>query len=158
MKREAPTPDAMPSRIREMPTWLISRAYAYSHRLLADGFATAGVRGHHYRVLAALEELGPASQAELGRRTGIDRSDVVAVLNDLAARGLIERSPDPADRRRNIITMTPAGGEELGTLDEILAAVQEQVLTPLSAAERKQLVGLLARLLEHDAQASRTAS
>jgi DNA-binding MarR family transcriptional regulator len=80
------------------------------------------------------------------------------VLNDLAARGLIERSPDPADRRRNIITMTPAGGEELGTLDEILAAVQEQVLTPLSAAERKQLVGLLTRLLEDDAQASRTAS
>jgi DNA-binding MarR family transcriptional regulator len=152
MKREPPTPGAMPARIREMPTWLISRAYAYSHRLLAAGFATAGVRGYHYRVLAALQEFGPASQAELGRRTGIDRSDVVAVLNDLAGRGLIERSPDPADRRRNIITMTPAGAEELGTLDEILADVQEQVLTPLSAAERKQLVGLLTRLVEHDAE------
>jgi DNA-binding MarR family transcriptional regulator len=153
MKREPPTPDAMPSRIRELPTWLISRTYAYSHRVLAEGFAAAGARGYHYRLLAALEEFGPASQADLGRRTGIDRSDVVAVLNDLAGRGLVERSPDPDDRRRNIITMTRAGGTHLRTLDEILAGVQEQVLAPLSAAERTQLVGLLTRLLEHDAQA-----
>ncbi|MCW3063186.1 MAG: hypothetical protein JWN32_358, partial [Solirubrobacterales bacterium] len=42
MKREPPAADAMPfSRILEMPTWLITRAYAYSHRLLAEGFAAA---------------------------------------------------------------------------------------------------------------------
>jgi DNA-binding MarR family transcriptional regulator len=151
MKREAPTADAMPSRILEMPTWLISRAYAHSHRLLAEGFAAAGVRGYHYRLLAALEEFGPASQAALGRRTSIDRSDVVAALNDLAGRGLIQRSPDPDDRRRNIITITPAGTEQLRTLDQILAGVQEKLLAPLSAADRTQLVGLLTRLLEHDA-------
>lgn len=142
----------MPSRILQMPTWLISRAYAYSHRLLAEGFAAADVRGYHYRLLAALEEFGPASQAALGRRTSIDRSDVVATLNDLAGRGLIQRSPDPDDRRRNIITITPAGTEQLGTLDQILAGVQEKLLAPLSAADRTQLIGLLTRLLEHDAQ------
>jgi DNA-binding MarR family transcriptional regulator len=152
MNREPPTADAMPSRILEMPTWLISRAYAYSHRLLAEGFAAADVRGYHYRLLAALEEFGPASQAALGRRTSIDRSDVVAALNDLAGRRLIQRSPDPVDRRRNIITITPPGTEQLRTLDQILARVQEKLLAPLSAADRTQLIGLLTRLLEHDAQ------
>jgi MarR family transcriptional regulator, lower aerobic nicotinate degradation pathway regulator len=152
MKHEPPTADAMPSRVAQMPTWLISRAYAHSHRLLVEGFASAGVRGYHYRLLAALEEFGPASQAALGRRTSIDRSDVVAVLNDLAARGLIERAPDPDDRRRNVITITPAGTEQLRTLDEVLAGVQEKLLAPLSPADRTRLISLLTRLLEHDAQ------
>jgi DNA-binding MarR family transcriptional regulator len=148
MKRAHPAADAMPSRIQEMPTWLISRAYAHSHRLLTDGFAAAGVRSYHYRLLAALEEFGPASQADLGRRTSIDRSDVVAALNDLAGGGLIDRSPDAGDRRRNVITITPAGIEKLRALDEILGGVQEKLLAPLSADERTRLVELLTRLLE----------
>jgi len=152
MKREHPAPEAMPSRVAEMPTWLISRAYAHSHRLLVEGFASAGVRGYHYRLLAALEEFGPASQAALGRRTSIDRSDVVAVLNDLAARGLIERAPDPDDRRRNVITITPAGTEQLRALDEVVASVQEKLLAPLSPPDRTRLVRLLSAVLEPDAR------
>jgi DNA-binding MarR family transcriptional regulator len=140
----------MPARILELPTWLISRAYAHSHRLLAEGFATADVRGYHYRLLAALEDFGPASQAALGRRTSIDRSDVVAALNDLAGRGLIQRSPDADDRRRNVITITPAGIKQLRTLDKIVAGVQEKLLAPLSARDRTQLIRLLGRLLEGD--------
>jgi DNA-binding MarR family transcriptional regulator len=152
MKREPPTADAMPSRVVEMPTWLISRAYAHSHRLLAEGFGAAGFRGYHYRLLAALDEFGPASQAALGRRTSIDRSDVVAALNELAGRGLIKRSPDPDDRRRNIITITLAGTKQLRTLDQILAGVQEKLLAPLSPADRTKLIGLLTQLLDHDAR------
>jgi DNA-binding MarR family transcriptional regulator len=152
MHREPPTADAMPARILQAPTWLITRAYAYSHRLLAEGFAAAGVRGYHYRLLAALDEFGPASQADLGRRTGIDRSDVVAALNELADRGLIQRSPDPDDRRRNVITITRAGTKELPTLDRILDGVQEQLLAPLSAADRTQLIELLTRLVERPAR------
>jgi DNA-binding MarR family transcriptional regulator len=153
MKREPPTSEAMPSRVVDKPSWLITRAYAYSHRLLAEGFATADSRGYHYRLLAALDEFGPASQAALGRRTGIDRSDVVAALNELADRGLIRRSPDPDDRRRNVITITPAGTEKLATLDEVLAGVQERLLAPLSAADRTRFVRLLRQLLEDDARA-----
>ena len=152
MKRAHPAADAMPSRIQEMPTWLISRAFAHSHRLLAEGLAAAGVRGYHYRLLAALEEFGPASQAALGRRTSIDRSDVVAALNELADRGLIQRAPDPDDRRRNVITITPAGTEQLQALDEVLAGVQEKLLAPLSASDRTKFMALLTRLLEHDGE------
>ncbi|MEA2341518.1 MAG: hypothetical protein QOG11_1595, partial [Solirubrobacteraceae bacterium] len=71
---------------------------------------------------------------------------------ELAGRGLVQRLPDPDDRRRNIITITPAGTEELQTLDEILAGVQEKLLAPLSAADRGRLVELLTRLVEHDAR------
>jgi DNA-binding MarR family transcriptional regulator len=117
--------------------------------------AAADARGYHHRLLAALEEFGPASQAVLGRRTGIDRSDVVAALNELAARGFIQRSPDPDDRRRNVITITPAGTEKLETLHQVLAGIQDKLLAPLPAADHTKLIELLTRLLEHDASTRR---
>jgi DNA-binding MarR family transcriptional regulator len=145
----SPAGDRTPARLTSKPTWLISQAAMHGHRLLTDGLAPAGSRGYHYRLLAALEEFGPASQARLSGRAGVDRSDVVAALNDLAARGMVERTPDPADRRRNIVTITPAGRAHLRRLDRLLAGVQDELLAPLSPAERAQLVRLLTRILEH---------
>jgi DNA-binding MarR family transcriptional regulator len=135
-----------PNRVAPRPTWLLSRANARSHRLLADAFTAEGVRGYHFRLLAALEQYGPASQADLGRHTGIDRSDVVASLNDLVASGLARREPDPADRRRNIVTMTKHGATALAHLDSVLDDVQDAVLAPLTANERKSFVRLLTKL------------
>jgi DNA-binding MarR family transcriptional regulator len=146
MGSEQPYGEPMPARVRELPTWVIARAAARSHRLLSEGFATAGVRGYHYRLLAALQEFGPASQADLGRRTAVDRSDVVAVLNELAGRGLVERAADAQDRRRNIVSITRAGSKQLRALDGVLGAVQERVLAPLTARERTQLMRLLDRI------------
>ena len=141
-----------PARLRNAPSWLISQASAYSHRLVSDGFAAAGARGYHFRLLAALDEYGPSSQAALGRSTGIDRSDVVAALNELAAKGLVERAPDPSDRRRNVITLTPDGSRHLTELDEVLAGIQDDLLAPLGASERAQLTGLLTRVIDHHAR------
>jgi DNA-binding MarR family transcriptional regulator len=136
-----------PSRIRDRPTWLISRAYARSHGLLNDGFAAsgAGLRSYHYRLLAALEESGPAS---LARSTSVDRSDVVTVLGELERLGLIERTVDPNNRRRNIVSITRAGSEQLRALDHVIDAVQDRVLAPLSQNERRQLTKLLRRLVD----------
>jgi len=137
-----------PDRMKDLPTWLLSRAFARSSALLAEGFRTDGdgLRGYHYRLLAALDQWGPASQADLGRDTGIDRSDVTAVLGELEARRLVERTTDPAHRRRNIVTITSAGMQALNELDAVVGEVQETVLAPLSPAQRRQLVGLLRRL------------
>jgi MarR family transcriptional regulator, lower aerobic nicotinate degradation pathway regulator len=145
--------DAMPSGLRQKPTWLISQISMHAQRLLTERLAASGSRGYHYRLLAALHEFGAASQAELGRRTGMDRSDVVAALNELAGHGLIRRSPDPADRRRNIITVTPVGTAHFQQLDSLLGGVQDELLAPLAPAERKQLIELLTRVLRHHAGA-----
>jgi DNA-binding MarR family transcriptional regulator len=124
----------------------LSRANARSQQLLAQAFEAEGVRGYHYRLLAAIEEHGPTSQADLGRQTGIDRSDVVATLDDLVDRGLAQRRPDPVDRRRNVVTLTARGRRMLTRLDEVVDDVQDELLAPLTRKEREDLVRLLAKL------------
>jgi DNA-binding MarR family transcriptional regulator len=141
-----------PARIRDRPTWLISRTCARSHRLLNDGFAASdtGLRSHHYRLLAALEEWGPIGQADLGRGTGIDRSDLVTWLGELERRGLSERTVNPTNRRRNIVTITPAGKRQLRALDKVIDGIQGRVLAPLSQRQRSQLIRLLRKLVDSE--------
>jgi MarR family transcriptional regulator, lower aerobic nicotinate degradation pathway regulator len=143
--------DATPARLRDMPSWLLGQTAMHAHRLVVERLAAARARGYHYRLLAALEEFGPASQAALGRRIGIDRSYIVEAVNELANGGLVERARDPDDRRRNVVTITPAGVRQLRLLDEVLAGIQDEVFAPLSADERAQLARLLARVLDHHA-------
>ena len=135
-------------RMGERPTWLISRAYLRATGLLQEGFAAEGdrLRGYHYRLLAALDEFGPASQAALGRGTGIDRSDVTAALVELEERGLVERNVNPADRRRNVVSITAAGTRRLAELDTVVDTIQERLLAPLSEEERRQFVTLIRRI------------
>jgi DNA-binding MarR family transcriptional regulator len=146
-------PGRTPTRVKDRPTWLISRAYARSSGLLNAGFEAhgSGLRSYHYRLLAALEEWGPASQADLGRSTGIDRSDVTAALTELESRNLIERTVDPEHKRRNIVTLTPEGREQLRDLDTVLDAIQDELLAPLNATQRRQFITLMSRLLDDSA-------
>ncbi|GAB2912040.1 MarR family winged helix-turn-helix transcriptional regulator [Streptomyces mayteni] len=148
-----PTPsggaERAPARLREKASWLITHTATPAGRLSAEAFAAVGARRYHYPLLAALAEFGPASQAALGRRCGIDRSDVVAALNELVAAGQVVRSPDPADRRRNVITLTPAGEQQLTRADEVLGKAQDALLAPLSGAERAELRRLLTLVLDH---------
>ena len=139
---------AAPARLRALPSWLVNQVALAANRAVAEGLAAAGTRRHHYSLLAALDDVGPTSQAELGRRTMIDRSDMVAAVNELAEQGYVERTPDPADRRRNVVSLTPAGGRRLRQLDRLLAKVQDDILAPLPAEDRTRLVALLTRLVE----------
>ncbi|MDP9869303.1 MULTISPECIES: MarR family winged helix-turn-helix transcriptional regulator [Streptosporangium] len=139
----------LPQRLRTLPSRLTNQAALTANRIVDQALAQAGVRRYHYKLLAALEEYGPGSQAALGRRTGIDRSDMVAIVNDLVQRRLLERAPDPEDRRRNIITITATGREQLAHLDRLVATAQDEFLAPLPAADRRSLVDLLTRLIDH---------
>jgi DNA-binding MarR family transcriptional regulator len=141
-------------RLDSLPTWLLSRSSGRAHRLLSDAFAASGARGYHYRALAALEDLGPASQATLGRRAALDRSDVVATVAELEVDALVERTPDPDDGRRKIVSITSAGRRRLRRLDESVASVQDDLLAPLSANERAELIRLLGAVAGAEAEGS----
>jgi DNA-binding MarR family transcriptional regulator len=146
------TEGVAPSRLRALPSWLVNRTAAQANRLVGAVLAAADARRYHYAVLAALDEYGPASQAALGRRCGIDRSDMVATVNELTERGFVERAPDSTDRRRNVVMLTRAGTGQLRKLDRTLARAQDGLLAPLSSADRAQLVDMLTRIVDHNSQ------
>ncbi|MFI0733472.1 MarR family winged helix-turn-helix transcriptional regulator [Streptomyces sp. NPDC021225] len=145
----SPTPEPVPARLRAIPSRLLAGAALVADRLVSERLAAEGAHKWHFAALVALAEAGAASQAELGRRTCIYRSDMVAVLNELADAGCIRREPDPVDRRRNVITLTPAGRRRLERLDTVIADAQRELLAPLTPAQRDELPRLLAVLTEH---------
>ncbi|GAA1931845.1 MarR family winged helix-turn-helix transcriptional regulator [Streptantibioticus ferralitis] len=142
------TDDALqpPARLRGLVSWQASKASTLGARLTARRLPL-GARAD-FAVLAALEEYGALSQADIGRRLGLDRNDVSGVLNRLEGRHQVDRQADPANRRRNVVTLTAAGRQHLEELQQHTDAVQDELLAGLDAAERQQLHSLLAKLLD----------
>ncbi|MGK5631266.1 MarR family winged helix-turn-helix transcriptional regulator [Streptomyces sp. URMC 123] len=145
-----------PSRIRTLPSWLLGRAAARGHRLVAEALAREGMRMTHHAVLSAVAELGPVSQAELGRSLSIDPKDMVAILNDLQDDGLITRAPDPGDRRKNAIALSESGERRLARTEKLGREANEELTAALSPAERAQLLDLLRRVVDPEEPCAET--
>ena len=145
-----------PERLRTLPSRLLNLAAGYAQRMVSDRLATVDARKWHYATLAALAEFGPDSQSGLSDRTGIYRSDLVATINELTARGFVVRAPDPADRRRNAITLTDEGRRHLKRLDGLLADGEAEFLAPLSETDRAELMRLLTLLVRYHSRGNRS--
>ncbi|MEV0972153.1 MarR family winged helix-turn-helix transcriptional regulator [Microtetraspora glauca] len=136
------------AHIQSLPSWLAGQVAARGRSLVAEAIAEEGLKLPHHAVLAAVSEYGPVAQADVVRRLGFDAKDVVLLLNDLEEAGLAVRDPDPQDRRKNAVTVTPAGARTLKRCAELAERANAALLAPLSAAEGQQLVELLARVYE----------
>jgi DNA-binding MarR family transcriptional regulator len=147
--RHSPDDASTPERLRALPSRMLGLAAVYAQRLVGDRLATLDSRKWHYATLAALEEFGPDSQSGLSDRTGIYRSDLVATINDLTTRGFVVRAPDPADGRRNAITLTDEGRRHLKRLDVLIADAEAEFLAPLSEADRAELTRILKLIVGH---------
>jgi DNA-binding MarR family transcriptional regulator len=126
---------------------VVFRSYAKAARA-AFTDVPGGPRG--YQVLAAAARSRPGSQQELASHLGVDRTVMTYLLDDLERAGLIERRPDPADRRARRIAATGRGAALLGDLDYRLRAAEDGILGGLgSAADRQEFRALLQRLATH---------
>lgn len=139
-----------PLRLQALPSWLAAQMARRAQRLVEETLAHEGARRQHFVVLTSLAEQGPASQADLGRRLWIDRSDLHAILNELESRGQVARVRDETDRRRNVVALTRTGRSALSRLDKRVDAAQDALLAPLSAAEGRELRRLLERVTQGD--------
>jgi MarR family transcriptional regulator, lower aerobic nicotinate degradation pathway regulator len=137
---------SVPSRIRALPSWLLGRAAARGRGLVAAALARHDMKMWHHVVLAAVADLGPIAQAELGRTVSLDPKDMVGILNDLQTAGLVVRAPDPADRRKNAVSLTAEGERRLEECTKAGKRANDELLAPLSAAERKQFLEMLQRI------------
>ncbi|MEV7181657.1 MarR family transcriptional regulator [Kitasatospora sp. NPDC093679] len=143
-------PIDVPPSLLDLSTYLLSRTGKAARTRLAERLARRGLRLWHLAVLAALADFGPHVQRDLSVRLSVDPSDIAKVVDELAAAGWVDRSRDPADRRRIRVTVTDPGRTALRELQAEAEAVQAELLAPLSAAERTRLHGLLRRLFDGD--------
>lgn len=90
-----------------------------------------------YMVLTALRSEPMRTQAALARAIGADKTRLIAVLDALQQRGLIEREPDPADRRVRLLGLTEAGHRVHATIRAAIRAEEERLLDRLPAADRE---------------------
>ncbi|MFF8593707.1 MarR family winged helix-turn-helix transcriptional regulator [Streptomyces sp. NPDC015220] len=134
------------AEIRSLPSWLLGRAAARGRALVAEALAAEGQKMWHHVVLSAVRDLAPVAQADLGRGVELDPKDLVGVLNDLQSAGLVLREPDPKDRRKNAVSLTPEGGRLLARCEKAAREANDELLAPLSPAERGRLTELLARV------------
>jgi DNA-binding MarR family transcriptional regulator len=110
--------------------------------------AAHGLSMWEYVVLSGLVE-GPAqTQARLAEAVGRDKTRIIPILDALEARGLLVRSPDPADRRNKVVALTEPGTALRTAVARAISAAEEAVLGPLDAAERRTFRELLGRLYE----------
>jgi len=134
-----------PLRLRALASWQAGKVATLGTRLTAQHMPLSA--RSDFAALAALEEFGPLSQVDIGRRLGLDRNDVNGILTRLDSRGRVDRRPDPADRRRNIVTLTDAGHRYLNALQHKADAVQAELLAGLDTTEQRQLQALLDKVL-----------
>jgi DNA-binding MarR family transcriptional regulator len=128
------------------PGFLLARlGVGYKARAL-ERADEAGFELYDYSVLAMLAEGVRETQSTIAQSLDVDPSRMVALLDSLEQRGLIERQRDPQDRRRHVVSITPAGKRELTRVRGVVKKLEGEFFAPLDEAKRAQLYAILVEL------------
>jgi DNA-binding MarR family transcriptional regulator len=128
--------------------YLLKHAQLRFFELGAVALAPLGISGREAAVLRAVDPDRPVSQGEIARAMNVDRTTMVALVDDLQLKGLVQRRPDLDDRRKNVVELTDAGRSVVRQAAEAADAAERDFLGPLSAAEAAQFKKMLRVLLE----------
>jgi DNA-binding MarR family transcriptional regulator len=142
-----PTPSADPP-LTAHTVYLLSQLGRVGRKRLTAGLAAHALTMLDMATLAVLEQTGPIPHAELGRRLGLDPSDVTALVEEMSAQGRITRSIDPLDRRRRLVESSGAGSAALQLARRVTEEVDDELLETLSDPARTQLHETLVTLLD----------
>jgi DNA-binding MarR family transcriptional regulator len=131
--------------------WHLQAVGKYVERWTERGLSGFGpLSSTTYKALVTLRSAGQShtlSPTDLGRALMMTSGAVTGLLDRLEAAGLVERAPDPEDRRGVIVTLTAAGVELSDRAQTGYADVERRLLAPLTGTDREQLTSLLRKLL-----------
>jgi DNA-binding MarR family transcriptional regulator len=142
-------PGALPPGLQDSLGWLLAMCFrahvAVMDRVLAD--LPHGPRG--YQALSGAANCSAHNQAQLAKQLGVDRTVMVYLVDDLERAGLVERIPDPNDRRSRLIRATQAGRERLDATEAAISAAEAELLGALSEDDQARLRGMLREIAAH---------
>ena len=145
MNPEIPT-DCLPAELVKNTGFLLARLGVSLKMETMEAFERAGFNAYQYAVLALLDEGARTTQAAIAKTLQYDPSQLVAYLDSLEEHGLIERRRDPSDRRRQMVSMTPAGKRQLATFRKLVQKIEDEFLGALDDDDRAALHDLLLRV------------
>lgn len=116
------------------------------HSVLFQEVVPLGLTPTQFSALIKLAELGSCSQNELGRHTAMDVATIKGVVERLRKKGLVAVAADPNDRRRAVLSIPEDQAHIVPELHKAGHMVSSLTLSPLSAAEQKQLLRLLEKI------------
>ena len=130
-----------PRGITERPALLMVKLGNEIAQQADDPLAAMGLSGRQYMVLAVLSADTPPSQLGLAGLCGLLPAQVVPVIDELERRGFVARERSETDRRRSVVSLTPAGEEILEKADTL----GEQLVEELEPETRDMVVDALSR-------------
>ena len=125
--------------------WSVARTLRHRHR---EALEPLHVSPSHGRALSVLLRHGPMRPGALAEHLRIAPRSATEVVDDLQQRGLVQREPDPADRRATLLTLTAAGERTGDAIRSARQAASEHFFADLSGADRVELTRILQELRE----------
>ena len=126
--------------------FLLARANALALGAANAALAEHGLKPRSYSVLALAADDVLPTQRELAEFLRLDPSQIVAIVDDLEKRGLVERHPDPSDRRANVVVATEAGRALFARAQKSARAVERALKNAVPPEDRERLWELLRQL------------
>ena len=134
--------------VAEFAGQLFFRLWRASHTRTAEALGEIGLTPALFALLNVIGAREGAIQQELGSTLGIDRTTMVALIDQLEGEGLAKRRPSATDRRAREIAITSKGRRHLERARGLLREVEDEVLAGLTAKQREDLIALLRRALD----------
>ena len=139
---DQPTPPLRPADTDASPRlgYLLKHVNLRYMELTSTELEPIGIRPAEWAALNCLDEQHGRSQKEVAELLGIDRTTMVALIDQLQTRGWVERRPHPADRRKNAVGLTKKGRDMLRRGASIIDDCERRFLAALSepAAEQRK--------------------
>lgn len=140
-------PAGPPPLMADRLGYLLKHVQLRFFELTATMLAPIGINGQEAVVLRAIDGPEPLSQGEVARRMGIDRTTMVALIDELEQKGLVQRRQDPADRRKNVVALTGTGRDTLRRANQARQEAERRFLSPLGPGEQELFKQALRALL-----------
>ncbi|HEU4706837.1 MAG TPA: MarR family winged helix-turn-helix transcriptional regulator [Solirubrobacterales bacterium] len=131
--------------------FLLSQVGVHASKRFAEKISAAGLNPPLFRVLSLVAAAEGRSQQAIAAAIEIPPSRMVALVDDLEQRGLVERRPDPRDRRVRALFLTAEGRKSLAKGRKIAARHEEELTRGMAPADRKRLLDLLQKIVDEQA-------
>jgi MarR family transcriptional regulator, organic hydroperoxide resistance regulator len=135
------------SRMTEQLAYIIASVNRQLEEELRESLRPAGVPIEQLRILDALDRAGALPMGELATRALVEPPTLTKIIDRMVADSLVFRTPDPADRRRVIILLAPAGKALHKRLRKLAAAQEQRLAKELSQGKAEELRVLLRELI-----------